>query len=314
MTTRDGAHDSGTTPGRSSTVTPAGAPRAGRSSPGARRPARSARSTAGCSARYASRPARRPARWRPPAAARHPPGPRPLRPAAHRPARRAERRERQAVPVEEACIRVTDGERGMAEHAHEQVAVGAQTVDPGAGERAGQDRARLGPRRRPGDHLGQHRVVVHADDGAVLDSGVQPYAAGCHVEDGRRESGLSDRDVQAQQCSVTGSQPAAGSSAYRRASTAAPRPGGAAGGSRPPAATSSCSSTRSSPVVHSVTGCSTCSRVFISRNQKRPSGTARNSTVPAPVYPTLRATAIAAACSRSRKPGSARRAARATPR
>ncbi|COW18227.1 Uncharacterised protein [Mycobacterium tuberculosis] len=35
--------------------------------------------------------------------------------------------------------------------------------------------------------------------------------------------------------------------------------------SRPQSAIMSCSSTRSSPVVSSVTGCSTCSRVFISR-------------------------------------------------
>ena len=54
-----------------------------------------------------------------------------------------------------------------------------------------------------------------------------------------------------------------------------------------PAATRNCSSTRSSPVIASVTGCSTCSRVFISMNQKRsgrsPSRpSAMNSTVPAP--------------------------------
>ena len=36
-------------------------------------------------------------------------------------------------------------------------------------------------------------------------------------------------------------------------------------GSASPAATRIISSTRSSPVMHSVTGCSTCSRVFISR-------------------------------------------------
>ena len=38
-----------------------------------------------------------------------------------------------------------------------------------------------------------------------------------------------------------------------------------ANGSRSPAATRIICSTRSTPVMHSVTGCSTCSRVFISR-------------------------------------------------
>ncbi len=58
-------------------------------------------------------------------------------------------------------------------------------------------------------------------------------------------------------------------------------------GSGSPAATRSCHSTRSRPVIASVTGCSTCSRVFISMNQirsaRRPSdASAMNSTVPAP--------------------------------
>ena len=48
-----------------------------------------------------------------------------------------------------------------------------------------------------------------------------------------------------------------------------------------PCATRICHSTRSSPVIHSVTGCSTWSRVFISR-KKVPLGIGENSTVPAP--------------------------------
>ena len=75
------------------------------------------------------------------------------------------------------------------------------------------------------------------------------------------------------------------SGAACRSAAASPRPGprrtagprsrgrstgGGSGGSRPPAATRNCSATRSSPVVHSVTGCSTCSRVFISRKKNRP--------------------------------------------
>ena len=58
-------------------------------------------------------------------------------------------------------------------------------------------------------------------------------------------------------------------------------------GSFSPDATRNCHSTRSMPVTISVTGCSTCSRVFISMNQK-PSGlspfdaSTMNSIVPAP--------------------------------
>ena len=45
-------------------------------------------------------------------------------------------------------------------------------------------------------------------------------------------------------------------------------PASCVSGSVSPAATRNCHSTRSRPVIASVTGCSTCSRVFISMNQK----------------------------------------------
>ena len=54
---------------------------------------------------------------------------------------------------------------------------------------------------------------------------------------------------------------------------------------RSPRAIRICASTRSTPVTISVMGCSTCSRVFISRKKKRPSSSRRNSIVPALVYP-----------------------------
>jgi hypothetical protein len=54
-----------------------------------------------------------------------------------------------------------------------------------------------------------------------------------------------------------------------------------ASGSFSPNATRNCHSTRSMPVISSVTGCSTCRRVFISmKNTSLPSET--NSMVPAP--------------------------------
>ncbi len=56
-------------------------------------------------------------------------------------------------------------------------------------------------------------------------------------------------------------------------------------GSFSPAAMRTCSSTRSMPVTISVTGCSTCRRVFISmkKNSSGRSAETMNSTVPAPV-------------------------------
>ena len=64
-----------------------------------------------------------------------------------------------------------------------------------------------------------------------------------------------------------GRKPVSGSSALSRASIAQPsrRISSCRSGSGSPAATRNCHSTRSSPVIASVTGCSTCSRVFISR-------------------------------------------------
>src|SRR6266705_1425604 len=71
-----------------------------------------------------------------------------------------------------------------------------------------------------------------------------------------------------------------------------------ASGSR--AATRIICSTISIPVTSSVTGCSTCSRVFISRKKKLLSWPATNSTVPAESYPTAFASATAWAPMRRR--------------
>ncbi len=64
---------------------------------------------------------------------------------------------------------------------HEQVAVRDQAVDPAGRERGGELAGRAGPVRRPRDHLGQHGVVVHADDRAALDTAVHADVAG-HLE------------------------------------------------------------------------------------------------------------------------------------
>ena len=85
----------------------------------------------------------------------------------------------------------------------------------GAGQRAGQQPGRLAPGRRPGDHLGQHRVVVHADDRAVRDAGVEPDPGAGQRPNVPATSGTSNR------CSV----PVDGQPAVRRdpRRTAGPR-------------------------------------------------------------------------------------------
>ena len=65
-----------------------------------------------------------------------------------------------------------------------------------------------------------------------------------------------------------GVKPRSGSSALTRASMAWPTVGGGARPAAPPRATWSWSFTRSSPVVISVTGCSTWRRAFTSMNEK----------------------------------------------
>ena len=132
-------------------------------------------------------------------------------------------------------------------------------------------------RRRVRDHLGDHRIVVRRDLAALASTPVSTRTPSL---------GKLQRDQRAGR-----RQEAARRDLRHRA---APRPHGpaaapaaCASGSFSPAAMRNCHSTRSSPVIASVTGCSTCSRVFISMNQK-PSArspfapSAMNSTVPAP--------------------------------
>ena len=105
---------------------------------------------------------------------------------------------------------VAGAERRVAQHPDQQVAVGDHAVELGAGQRAGEQPGGLVPGRRPGDDLGEHRVVVHADHRAVPHAGVEAQA------------GLRQRPelaghlaARAKRCSVpvAGSQSYAGSSA-----------------------------------------------------------------------------------------------------
>ena len=114
--------------------------------------------------------------------------------------------------------------------------------------------------------------------------------------------------------------PRAGSSAERRTSMAwlvgvAARTAAARARSERgrPAARPNCSATRSRPLTSSVTPCSTCRRVFTSRNQNRPPGSRRNSAVAALWRPAADATRTAIAWS-SRRSGLGQAREPATPR
>ena len=107
-----------------------------------------------------------------------------------------------------------------------------------------------------GAELGDHRVVEHRDLAALVDAGID-----AHVGPGRaaRDSSPAGRST-AGSCGTDPRHRAAPRPPSRRAS----RPF-CWNGSFSPAATRIISSTRSRPVISSVTGCSTCRRVFISR-------------------------------------------------
>ena len=126
----------------------------------------------------------------------------------------------------------------------------------GLGQRAVQPAQRRRPVGAVRDHLGQHRVVVAADDACRSTSaGVDPHAgtraARAARAPGRRWAGTRAAGILRVDPGLDRVPASAAMSSWRN-------------GSFSPAATRSCRSTRSSPVTISVTGCSTCSRVFIS--------------------------------------------------
>ena len=105
------------------------------------------------------------------------------------------------------------------------------------------------------DQLGDHRVVERRDRVALLDAGVDAHRIALRRRremdqaPGRRQEALV-RDPRRRCAPRSRGREMASSSCVS--------------GSASPKATRSCHSTRSSPVIISVTGCSTCRRVFIS--------------------------------------------------
>ncbi len=82
----------------------------------------------------------------------------------------------QAMRVEERGVGRAVEESRMAQHVDEKVAVGANPVNAGAGQRVGENARGLTADRRVGDDLGQHRVVEHRHLRPVHDAGVDSHS------------------------------------------------------------------------------------------------------------------------------------------
>ena len=159
------------------------------------------------------------------------------------------------LAVEHADVEVAGAEVRVGEEGVEEGSGGADPLDAQLGEGALQAVERVLAVGRPDDQLGQHRVVVDGDLRRPRRRRRPP------ARRGRRASGA------ARSCPARARSAARGP--RRRG---APRRRGRAAGRRRtrgraarPSATRICACTRSRPVTSSVTGCSTCRRVFISR-------------------------------------------------
>ena len=82
------------------------------------------------------------------------------------------------VAIEERRVGSSSRELGMAQRVDEQVSVGDHAVDLRPAERVGEQVCSLGARRRPRDHLGEHRVVERTDNRSVVVAAVDAHAGG----------------------------------------------------------------------------------------------------------------------------------------
>jgi len=159
-----------------------------------------------------------------------------------------------AIAFDEACIDLAAHEGGMRAQCFEQRRIGRDAHDFGGCHQ----RCHAPHRRRAvaivHDHLGDHGIVERSHRIALPYAGVDP-----HVRVLVRQAQMDERPGRRQEIA-------------RRILGIEAHFNGVAvdaqlvlfSGSLPPAATTSCHSTRSWPVIASVTGCSTCRRVFIS--------------------------------------------------
>jgi len=79
---------------------------------------------------------------------------------------------RGGIALQKAGVGATRQELRVAKYRAQESAIGAHAVDARALETACKLRRRFLARRRPCDHLRQHRVVVHADHRSRLDAGI----------------------------------------------------------------------------------------------------------------------------------------------
>ena len=182
-------------------------------------------------------------------------------------------KQERALALDEAGVEIGVRERGTRDEARQELDVVRHADDAVLRQRLQHARQRELARLVPHDELGDHRIVVRRDLVALLDAGVD-----AHVQRFRRRREMHELAGRRQEAAIGILGVDARLDARGRGSRAAP----ASAATARPAATRSCHSTRSCPVIISVTGCSTCSRVFISMKKNRPSWSAMNSTVPAP--------------------------------
>ena len=141
--------------------------------------------------------------------------------------------------------------------------------DVGVAQRRVEPRQRLRAVVAPDDQLGDHRVVVRADRVAFVEAAVDAHRRRRRGSARRRRCAGRPRARPARHRQRAGGGQEVGLGvlgADARLDRVAADASAAScvSGSGSPAATRSCHSTRSRPVIASVTGCSTCSRVFIS--------------------------------------------------
>ena len=179
-----------------------------------------------------------------------------------------------SAAVQKPGVEPTGDDIGIGQQKTDELDVGDHPEHRGVGQGPIEGSQRGGPIRAVRDDLRQHRVVVAADDHARGQARIHSHTRrigfqhGQHIAAGGQEAVRRILGIDPRLNRV----PCNAISAWLMVSFS-------------PAAIRTCHSTRSHPVTSSVTGCSTCSRVFISmkKNSSGRSAETMNSTVPAPV-------------------------------
>ena len=159
------------------------------------------------------------------------------------------------LAVEPGDVEGAGAELLVAQQGQEERHAGRHALDAQLGERAAQPVERLRAVRAPDDQLAEHGVVVDGHLAALVDADVVAHAGTLRPAQ-QLDAARRGREVAV---GVLGVEPHLDGVAARL------RRRGTHGGSGSPCATAICARTRSRPVTSSVTGCSTCRRVFISR-------------------------------------------------